>query len=302
MARFLPVLLVIGLLGGSAAAFAVTERLKLERSPVFQTLVDKAVSARSGKRAQISFRLREADDVSVAIVDASGRVVRSLPAPPRPHAGLQRFAWDGRDDAGRAVADGTYKPRLRLPGEHRTILLPNPIVVDNVAPRISAGRPNLTVFSPDGDYRHDYLLLRYRASEPAHALLYANGRLVVENKAFATSGTVEWRPDGLRLPPGRYRLRLRALDEVNNLGRPSRPIVVRIRYIELARHRISVRSGGRVVVRVYTDASAFRWRIGSRAGRVRGRTLVLPAGAPGTYQLIVSERGFSDRALLVVAR
>jgi len=35
--RLLPAVLVVGLLGGSAAAFAVTERLKLERSPIFAT-------------------------------------------------------------------------------------------------------------------------------------------------------------------------------------------------------------------------------------------------------------------------
>ena len=57
MARFLPALLVVGLLGGSAAAFAVTERLKLERSPIFSTRVDKFVSPYSGRRAKIIFRL-----------------------------------------------------------------------------------------------------------------------------------------------------------------------------------------------------------------------------------------------------
>jgi flagellar hook assembly protein FlgD len=302
LARFLPLLLVVGLLGGSAAAFAVTERLKLVRSPILATKVDKVVSPTAGKRARISFRLRQADDVSVEIVAASGKVVRSLPRPRRRHAGLQHFFWDGRDDAGAVVKDGAYKPRVQLPNEHRTILLPNPIVVDTVGPRISRGRLNLTVFSPDGDYRHDYLLLHYRASEPSHALLYANGALVVENHAFATVGTVHWegRENGAPLPAGRYRLELRALDEANNLGRPSRVFTVRIRFITLARHLIRVRAGGRIAVSVSTDARFYSWRLGARHGRARNRTLVLAAGAPGRYQLVVSERGFSDRALVVV--
>ena len=38
-------MLVVALLGGSAAAFAVTERLKLERSPIFGTQVGKVVSS-----------------------------------------------------------------------------------------------------------------------------------------------------------------------------------------------------------------------------------------------------------------
>jgi hypothetical protein len=302
LARFLPVLLVVGLLGGSAAAFAVTERLKLERSPILATKVDKVVSPTSGTRAKIFFRLRQADDVSVGIVAESGKVVRSLPRPRRRHAGLQRFFWDGRDDAGVVVKDGAYKPRVHLPNEHRTILLPNPILVDTVGPRISRGRLNLTVFSPDGDYRRDYLLLHYRASEPSRALLYANGRLVVKTQAFSTAGTVQWfgRETGVPLPAGRYRLELRALDEANNLGRPSRVFTVRIRFITLARHLIRVRAGGRIVVSVSTDARFYAWRLGSRHGRVRNRTLAIAAGAPGRYQLVVSERGFSDRASVVV--
>jgi len=32
--RFLPAVLIVGLLVGSSAAFVVTERLKLERSPI----------------------------------------------------------------------------------------------------------------------------------------------------------------------------------------------------------------------------------------------------------------------------
>ncbi|TML41855.1 MAG: hypothetical protein E6G23_08515, partial [Actinobacteria bacterium] len=78
MARFLPVVLVVGLLGGSAAAFAVTERLKLERSPIFGTQVGKVVSCVSGRRVPIRFRVRKSDSLSLAIVDSNDRVVRAL--------------------------------------------------------------------------------------------------------------------------------------------------------------------------------------------------------------------------------
>ena len=44
MARLLPILLVLGLLGGTAAAFAITEGLKLEKSPIGSTHVDKLFS------------------------------------------------------------------------------------------------------------------------------------------------------------------------------------------------------------------------------------------------------------------
>jgi hypothetical protein len=63
---------------------------------------------------------------------------------------------------------------------------------------------------------------------------------------------------------------------------------------------IRTRTGGRIVVDVSTDAGRYNWRIGSRHGRVRNRHLVLAAGTPGTYQLVVSESGHSAKATVVV--
>ena len=100
MARFLPVVLVVGLLGGSAAAFAVTERLKLERSPIFGTRVDKAVSPYSGRRADIIFKVRKSDDLSLAIVDSRDHVVRALISSHHVRPGPKDYKWNGRDDSG----------------------------------------------------------------------------------------------------------------------------------------------------------------------------------------------------------
>ena len=181
MARLLPALLVVGLLGGSAAAFAVTERLKLERSPIFATQVGKVVSS-NGHRVKINFRLRKADNLSVAIVDTRDQVVRALVPSRHVVAGPQKLRWNGRDDSGSPVPDGVYKPRVHLANAHRTILLPNPISVDTKVPQISLTGRNLTVVSPDGDARHDYLKVFVKTSEPARAELYANGRLVVKQR------------------------------------------------------------------------------------------------------------------------
>ena len=51
MARILPTLLVLALLGCTAAAFAVTEGLKLEKSPISKTVVDKVVAPDSATNA-----------------------------------------------------------------------------------------------------------------------------------------------------------------------------------------------------------------------------------------------------------
>ena len=301
MARFLPVVLVVGLLGGSAAAFAVTERLKLERSPIFGTRVDKFVSPHSGRRADIIFKVRKPDSLSLAIVDRNDRVVRALVSSRHVRAGRKDYKWNGRDDAGKPVPDGTYKPRVHLAGQHRTILLPNPIMVDTKPPRISLVRTSLATVSPDGDAHNDYLTVFFHASEPVRAVLYANGREAVKLKSFKAH-TLQWgRRNGMPTKPGVYRLRLRAIDEAGNKGPATRIFRVRIRYIELGRHVIRARAGGKIAVRVSTDARFYYWRIGPRHGRVRGRRLSIAAGAPGRYHLVVSERGHSARALVLVS-
>ena len=56
----------------------------------------------------------------LAIYDPQGRLVRRLDAPPSA-AGWGEATWDGRDDAGRRVASGSYWVRLWTPGETRTV-------------------------------------------------------------------------------------------------------------------------------------------------------------------------------------
>jgi len=61
----------------------------------------------NGGQASLSYRLDSAaKDVSVAIKNAGGEVVRTLPA--SPNTGLQTVTWDGRTDGGTRLADGTY--------------------------------------------------------------------------------------------------------------------------------------------------------------------------------------------------
>lgn len=299
MARFLPVVLVVGLLGGSAAAFAVTERLKLERSPIFGTQVAKVVSPTSGQPAKISFRLRKSDQLTLAIVDSKDDVVAVVSSH---HAGAGRrtYEWDGRDSSGASVPDGAYKPRVHLSGEHRTILLPNPIVVDTKLPHIALTRTSLQVVSPDGDTVHDYLKVFFHTSEPARAVLYANGRQAVKLKSFKARFLQWGKRNGMPSKPGVYRLRLGSIDQAGNVGPRTRVFTVRVRYIELGRHVIHARAGGKIVARVSTDAHTYYWRIGARHGSVRSRRLVLAAGTPGRYRLVVSERGHKASAVVVV--
>ena len=69
--------MLLGLLLASAAAFAITEHLKLIKSPIYGPQVPKVFSPVAGK-AVISFKLRHSDSVTVKIVDSHGNVVDTL--------------------------------------------------------------------------------------------------------------------------------------------------------------------------------------------------------------------------------
>lgn len=60
----------------------------------------------------LRYVLPTAERVEIAIFDASGRRVRTVADASR-GAGAQIDSWDGRDDAGRAVASGVYRARIR---------------------------------------------------------------------------------------------------------------------------------------------------------------------------------------------
>ncbi|MDW8338181.1 MAG: FlgD immunoglobulin-like domain containing protein, partial [Thermoleophilia bacterium] len=304
--RLPQLLVVLALLGATAAAFAVTERLKLERSPITGTRVDKVFSpvcecARDV--AEISFVLRQGTRVTIDLLDRRGEPVRTLVSERPERAGRVAYIWDGRDDAGEVVPEGIYRPRVQLRRHGWTIVLPNPIRVDTTAPTIRALGVFPRVFSPDGDGRRDRVSARYAIDEPAWAMLLVDGRRRVMDRYRRTEGRLVWygRVRGRPVRPGRYELRLRAVDRAGNRSRSTRPAVVRVRYVELSRERIEVAVGRRFSVRVSTDARSYRWRLAGRTGQEARRVLVLRApAAPGEYRLTVVVGSRGARAAVVV--
>ena len=155
--------LVLVLLLATAVAFAVAERLKLERSPVTAPRLTRLIgpTCECDKRtARLAVRLREPDVIDAAIVDTAGDHVRTLATNLRRSRGVVRFTWDGRDDADAVVRDGRYRLSVHLDGEDRTIVVPTPIRVDTTAPRLRLVSATPRVISPDGDGRADRVLFR----------------------------------------------------------------------------------------------------------------------------------------------
>jgi len=298
--RLLPTVVVLALLGSTAAAFAVTENLKLEKSPVFDTAVDKVVAPDSTGHATagIGFALRKPDRITVEIVNGSGEVVRTLAQNRVARRGRQQFAWDGRDDANEVVPDGTYRPRVHLAREHRTILMPNPIRMDATPPviRLVSVRPR--VLRPDAGAA--LVRVRYKTNERAQAIEYVDGGRRQTVRRFLRGGKVDWRGKRVRsLAPGKHRVRLRALDLATNLGPPSRALTFVVRYVGLRPHVVRVKTGRRFGFRVL-NAKGYAVHLGGLHARRRGPLLILRAPKPGRYVLRVNANGHVARAVVVV--
>ena len=305
MIRILPTLVVLALLGCTAAAFAVTEGLKLEKSPIFHTAVDKVIAPDSltSSRAAIAFRLRKPDRIAVTIVDGNGKVIRTLAHSRHAGRGLQQLYWDGRDDEHLLVPDGFYRPRVHLSNEHRTIVLPNPIRMDATPPLVRLDSIMPRLFSP-GIPGHQLVRIRYRTSEQSRAILYVDGDRRTMTYRYVRAGKIDWGGRAARgLLEGPHRIWLRALDRAGNIGRPSRASTVFVRYVKVRPEVLRVKTGARFGVRVVTFAKRYSVHLAGLHALRHGRIAYLHApGTPGHYLLRVAAHGHVARAVVVVTR
>lgn len=310
MQRLLTTIVLVGLLVATAAAFAVTERLKLTKSPISNTIVfpkngfSPTCGCNRGK-VRIRVRLRRADDVTVRILDAQGQTVRIVVDGVRAARGFNVFRWDGRTDGNVIAADGSYRAEIHLAAQHRTIVLPNVIRLDTKPPEIESVTLNRDTFSPDGDRQADFVRVHYAVSKPAHVTVYLGDRRILRTYRHPARGAFSWYGvvAGETLDPGWYTLHVGAVDLAGNstpvAGRTR--IRVHLRYIELASRRIVVRRGERFEIGVSTDAAQYTWKLGNRKSVASGPVLRLLASTRhGRYTLTVAERGHVDRATVLV--
>lgn len=291
--RLLSTLLVLSLLGGTAAAFAVTERLKLVPSPIVAPKVTEAFSpvcqgACTTREARIWFGLRDPDRLTVTIIDEDDDPVATIADSESFPAGPVEFVWDGR-----GAPEGVYRARVHLADARRTIDIPNEMRLDTTPPTLTVERIWPRVFSPDGDGRADKVSAEYVVSERASVSFHHGDDTPVVSPP-RTRGKIEWYARGLL--PGVYVASLSATDLAGNTtARLVGATEVRLRYVELSPRRIVVPAGVRFGVSVSTDAERYRWRLGGRTGSSGGRRLALLSPVrPGRYTLTVSYDGHRD--------
>ena len=298
-------MLVVALLAATAAAFALTQGLKLQKSPIFGTRVQPVFSPVCNcdkETARIAFKLRKADRLDIAIVDG-GQVVRTIERGRRYPKGPVAVEWDGRDDAGRILPEGEYKPRVHVRGAHQTITLPNPIRIDVTAPVIQDVRVAPRVVSPDGDGRNDKVAVRYRLNEPGRGALFVDGKRRALTRFPRKEETIVWNAKARGRParPGVYGLQLVAFDPAGNRSARTPAIPVAVRFVTLGRNRIVAAPGAPFAVRVSSDAERVRWTLGGRSGFARPGTLRLRAPLQkGQFTLTVSANGHTARAAVFV--
>ena len=226
---------VLALLLASAAAFAVAERLKLERSPVAAPDLERVIGpvCECDKAdGTLSVRFREPVVVTASVVNADGDTVRVLAERERHSRGRVSWTWDGRDGGGEVVPDALYRLRLELVNRDRTITVPTPVRIDTKPPRVRLLDAGPTTITPNQDAGGAHQIrYSYVSTERGYARIEVEGELVVRGRSYpAGEGRVRWRGrmDGGPAPPGVYSTVLVVVDRAGNRSNPTRPVEVRI--------------------------------------------------------------------------
>ncbi len=212
--------------GNSAESAPVRVRLDTEETPVILSR-DVAVFSPNGDgsrdRVAIVPQLRrttEIDSWQLRILDASGRVVRSLE---RQGEAPARFEWDGRTDAGVRAGDGEYVADLtvRYANGNRPVARTAPFAIDTVFPQVELSADRLLI-SPDGDGRADVVRVTQKSSTEAlweGDVRTAKGDVVRSWFWKGAAGDLAWDgkdESGNTVPDGAYTYTARSTDAAGN--------------------------------------------------------------------------------------
>jgi flagellar hook capping protein FlgD len=305
--RVLTTVTLLGLLVATAAAFAITEHLKLVKSDVAGVEIPLKVFSPTCRcdtsKATVGVRLRRAGHVTVTIHDAAGHRVATIASGVLMQPREQKlFPWDGRTDAGDLAPDGVYHPWIAL--RRQAFHLVNNITLDTRPPKVVSATtrtPKPVFFAGPGRT----IAIRYTFDGKAHAVVYLGRRQIILGRKVQPIDKIKWAGTlgGRPLPAGKYVLSIGAQDRAGNetpaAQRTQVPVI--LRYIALTPARVTVRSGRRFTVHVETAAKRYTWHLGRRRGSHRGKTLHVRAPTtPGTYRLVVSENGHATTAVVRV--
>jgi hypothetical protein len=308
-------------------AFFVAQRLKNAPSVVQQFMRTPLFSPnRDGRkdRAHVTFKLKDTDEVTVSVVNHEGDEVRVL-ADDRhlPAYTPTSFVWDGRTDDGGRAPDGSYRIRITLRREGRSVTMARIIRLDTTPPRpkvISIGPtkgPGPEVLPlPEGGPAEVHLLAPGR--KPIIRLFKTSPgpmRLVLEDDSLKAGATLwHWdgrTPSGRAVSPGTYLVAIETRDLAGNRGlspplnRRGLPATtygarlpgrggIRVSYLAAQPPPTPVAAGAPATFLIDSRRKPYTWtvrRVGSNAVIKRGRKtkpklrIFAPRGKPGAYLL-----------------
>ncbi len=193
-----------------AAAFLRAEQLKLHHSAVGHPHVRQAFSPGCTDpgcqpAAKLRFTLRKPQALDLAIVDANGNVTKTLATARRYRKGPVVLHWDGSNNSGEQAPDGRYRLRVTL-ADGREVTIPDAIIVDTMPPtmRIDQVRKGSSA-----------LAVHYtRSLGNGYALMIVSqgSRIVLQKRVVPHVAHLAYS----KLPPGRYRVEMVAVDQAGN--------------------------------------------------------------------------------------
>lgn len=320
----------------TVAAFFLTQLLKSEPPLVIRFATQPPHFSPDGDgvrdATRIGFDLSEPASVTFMVVDAEGAEVRRL-VEDRPFAGdaKHRFGWDGRDDDGRLVPEGTYRMRVVRRDESRVIDSTKKITVDLEPPRVElvSAEPSVIATNLPGDPPD--VRLRYRGPKNKAPVfrVFRTGdgapRLVRRfrgnrSRSGVWDGEIAAGPDSTApAPEGDYAFTVAVRDRAGNMTEAPLPVPrasvaqpgtgVSVRDFTLRGPLSAVPAGGQAELEVGPIDRSFDFvlsRLGDpepvrRGGRLGGRFRIhVPDGArTGVY--LVRVRAGDERAVWPLA-
>ncbi|MFY9469925.1 MAG: FlgD immunoglobulin-like domain containing protein, partial [Solirubrobacterales bacterium] len=321
-------------------AFFVAQRLKSADPLVYAVNVKKYVSPNDDDlrdRARLRFRTKEADLVTVDLVDRAQNVVRTLAEDRELKAGPHRFFWNGRDRDGRPVTDGAYRVRISMSRSGRTFIPDKFFVVDTAPPRLTAdvvgdhvvsaigGRPSRVGVRFSGvaaTRRAEFLVYAVRgqgtAARPVASFVSTRGKaegawdLTVggfRERATPCFGRLKTSGRPRPAPPGGYVIAVRSCDAAGNVGYSTRVVPPRVgsirgvagvtlRGVEIAPAMEPVRPGRRAEIVVNPPPGGYRFRLRG----ADGSTVARGESRARTLRFMVPNRPQGLYELTVIAR
>jgi hypothetical protein len=318
------------------AAFFTTQQLKGEFPLVIRFATKPAHFSPNGDdyrdTTEVGFDLSEPASVTFMVVDSEGSEVRRI-VDERRLAGdaKHRFRWDGRDDDGNLVADGTYRMRVVRRDESRVIDSTKKITVDRRPPRVTllSAVPSVVATGLPGETPS--VRLRYRGpanrapvfrvfrtgdGEPHIVRRFRGG----PNRAAVWDGQVSTGPERTApAPEGDYAFTVAVRDRAGNLTEAPQPVPrpavaragtgVSVRRFTLRGPLSATTAGAFAHLEVGPVDRSFDWvvsRLGDpkpvlRGGRVGGRFRIRIPSKTRTGVYVVRVRAGRQRAVWPLA-